>query len=403
MKALICAKLLKDPPAAPAGQDSLWVADTRLPGFCVDIRTRVSTFWFRWKDEERKRRQTKLGRHGTDLTIDQARRLAAEMRTKVATGKVPVEDRRRSLQTFAEFVEGQFTPHKLLRKREESWAEDLRMLRQRILPAFGGRRLTSVTTGDVQQFHNSIVTGGCTRSTANRFLALTKHIFSLAQLWDQIDRDPARAVKLFSEPPGRERFLTETEIAALVAALRDELDRVGAAASLFLLLTGARRGEVLKARWADIDLGQRSWRLPMTKSGRPLVRRLSGAAADLLATLPRAGADAPVFPHPRTGGHRRCVQKLWDRTCDTAGISDCRLHDLRHTFATLLANSNISQNTIQRMLGHSTPAMTARYSHATSGALVDAANIVATLVTAAVAQAPGDETLLHRVGPETVG
>ena len=381
MRALIGAKFAASLPSLPPGKRQIVVFDSKVAGFVLVILATVATFYYRWK-VGRVSHQIKIGRYG-DVTVAEARRQAEEYRGLVVAGKPPEGMTKKSGLTFAEFVTDHLKPHKELRKR--SWSEDARMIRHRLIPAWGDRQLSRIRTADIQKLCDNIVSReGRSKSTANRFVALTKNAFALARRWGLIDHDPALAVDLFDEPPGRDRVLSPVEIAALYGALQTISDLVGAVAILFLLVTGARSGEALAAKWRDISLDDRVWLVPVSKSGRPIRRHLSDMAASILAGLPHGDAEAPVFPSSRNGGHRRDLQRPWTRACEIAGITDCRVHDLRHSFASTLVNRGVPLFTIQKLLGHRSQTMTARYSHLVDANLIEATNLASDSVAAAI-------------------
>ena len=140
------------------------------------------------------------------------------------------------------------------------------------------------------------------------------------------------------------------------------------AANIFrlLLLTGARRSEVLSARWDQFDLTNGVWTKPGATTKQKTDHRvpLSAPARQLLSDLfAEAEEDAPfVFPS-RSGGHRVDVKREWAALCKTAGLKGIRLHDLRHSYASILASAGMSLPIIGALLGHTQPQTTARYSH----------------------------------------
>ena len=130
-----------------------------------------------------------------------------------------------------------------------------------------------------------------------------------------------------------------------------------------LLLTGARRGEVLSAKWADLDLEAGAWTKPGATTKQKTEHRvpLSAPVRALLASLPRSSEY--VFPGLRGAPRRVDLKRVWPKICEAAGIKGVRLHDLRHTYASVLASSKQSLPIIGALLGQTQPATTARYAH----------------------------------------
>ncbi len=381
MRANLTRGLLNAPPSIPEGKRKLQIFDQKTPGFLAEIRETCITFYMKWKDEAGRTRMLKIGRLGTDVTLEQARKRAVELRGQRAMGIDPYaeRERRRTEPTVAEFVDHHFMPHQKTRKR--SWREDEKLLFKRVTPVWGRRRLSTITTADVQRLHDGIVASGRTPATANRHLACVKRMFSLAVTWGELDRNPAQPVKLIRENNQRHRYLSKDEIAGLLAALTADSDQVGAAAIAFLLMTGARVSEALGARWSNIDAARNAWLIPNPKGGRAVHKPLSEAVLALLRQVPRVEGNPYLFPGHRDGERRTCLRNTWKRVCKAAGIEGCRLHDLRHTYASLLVGSGASPFVVQQLLNHSTPTMTQRYAHLAPGHLLEAANLAGRLVT----------------------
>ena len=166
----------------------------------------------------------------------------------------------------------------------------------------------------------------------------------------------------------------------LTKALADYRDQTVANIIRLLLLTGARSGEVLAARWADIDLKEGIWTKPGATTKQKTEHRvpLSAPAMQLLASLPNDNEF--VFPG-RGGGHRTDLKKPWPKICKAAKIAGVRVHDLRHTYASLLASAGFSLPMIGALLGHTQPQTTARYAHLFDDPLRKATESVGAIIT----------------------
>jgi integrase len=208
-------------------------------------------------------------------------------------------------------------------------------------------------------------------------------MFSLAIGWDLRPDNPCKGIAKNPENR-RERFLTPAELDRLMAALTAH-PRQSADAVRMLLLTGARRGEVLGATWDQFDLVAGVWTKPasMTKQGRLHRIPLNAAAMQLLREM-RDRADGPtLFPGRGRSTPQTTLKKFWASVCRDAGIQGVRLHDVRHSYASYLAGAGLSLPVIGALLGHSSPATTARYAHLADGALRIATEKVGAIVTAA--------------------
>ena len=141
-----------------------------------------------------------------------------------------------------------------------------------------------------------------------------------------------------------------------------------------LILTGARKREVLDAQWQDFDLERRLWRIPMTKAGKARHVPLSDGALTILSTMPKDVNCPWAFANPKTLKPYVSIFCAWSTARKQAGLSDVRIHDLRHSFASLLVNSGRTLYEVQHLLGHTQVKTTQRYAHLSQDTLLAAAN-----------------------------
>jgi len=191
---------------------------------------------------------------------------------------------------------------------------------------------------------------------------------------DGITVNPTLGCKLFDDPPTKERFLSQTEAHALHQAVRYSQNQMLQYIVPMLILTGARKREVLDAKWEDFDLERRQWRIPVTKLGRPRHVPISDAVLELLALVPKKPGLDYVFANPRTGKPFVSIFCAWDTARTSAGLEEVRIHDLRHSFASFLVNAGRSLYEVQKLLGHTQIKTTQRYAHLSQQTLLDAAN-----------------------------
>jgi integrase len=240
-----------------------------------------------------------------------------------------------------------------------------------------------VTFSDVDRLHRKITKRGASY-VANRVVALLSKMFALAMRWQYRADNPAKGIERNQEEK-RERYLSPEELARLGAALAKHKDK--AAANIFRLLsvTGARSGEVRAAKWADFDLEAGTWTKPASTTKQAKLHRipLNPPARLLLSELRKAAADDAEYLFPgRRGGYRVEVKADWAAVCKAARIKDARIHDLRHSFASVLASSGHSLPIIGRLLGHSQAATTQRYAHLQDDPLRKATDTAGAIVTA---------------------
>ena len=287
-----------------------------------------------------------------------------------------------------DFVRTVYIPH--IRMRKRSWEVDERILSQHILPVFAARSLRNISRKEVEKWLQHLAGQGLAPATCNRILSVFKSLCSLAVSWEAISRSPCRDVSGFPLRQMRERYLSHEEAQELLRALQCS-PRPEARAVQLLLLTGARKSEILRARWEHVHLEQHILTVPLSKSNRPRYIALSEDAIGILRELPRRPECPWLFPG-RTPGHPISdIYAFWDRLRRQLGLADVRIHDLRHTFASILVNTGHSLYAVQRLLGHSDPRITMRYAHLEQGALLAATDAVSGFLDIATAGADAPE------------
>jgi integrase len=327
--------------------------------FILDYRTKAG----------RKRRIT-IGSFPSWTTVG-ARDRAKELKRLVDQGHDPLGDieAEREAPTVAALIE-RFEAEHLPRKRPGTAADYKRMIKNHIAPHFGKSvKVADVTHDQVQQLHDRITKRGHLHR-ANRTIAVLSKMFSLAMRWNMRTDNPVRGLERHYEAK-RKRYVNGDELQRLIEALNQYPEQSTADIFRLLLLTGARRGEVLSMRWADVDLTAGKWIKPgsTTKQKTDHEVPLAAPVRLLLSNIrQRQTGNRPlgeyVFPGNGEAGHVVAVKKAWASICKSAEISGLRIHDLRHSFASHLASMpGSSLPLIGSLLGHSNPSTTARYSH----------------------------------------
>jgi len=320
-----------------------------------------------------------IGTHG-QITPDEARKLAQQALAAVARGEDPQAEKviRRSAKRLADVW--QRFEEEILPLRKPSTRYDYGLFWKNDISApLGGFDVDKITRSDIDRFHKRMRK---TPYRANRILSLLSRLMTLSEAWELRSQgtNPCRYVERFKEEP-RNRYLSTAEIGtlgrtmdAMVAA--NELSASAANAVRLLLLTGARLNEVLSSKWEWVDLDRKVIELPDSKTGaKPLF--LSDVAIDVLGHQRiEAGQSEYLFPGDSETGHMINLRKRWKKICGRAGFEGVRLHDLRHTAASVAVGQGLALPLVGRLLGHSQPRTTQRYAHVAHDPALDAANKV---------------------------
>ena len=370
----------------PQGQKKIDYFDSQQKGFLVEVRcSGRKTYYQRYRDERGRERQFKVGR-AEMLTTDQARRKGRSIFARALLGENPQQRRQelREIPTLAAFARDRYLPFVATYKR--SWKTDETVLRLHVLPALGRMPLDEITADDVVGLVARMLQDGYAAGTSNRAIVILRYLYNLVLKWKVpgITANPTAGIEMGSEVQ-RNRFLTREEAQALVAAISVDENETAANAILLLLLTGARRNEITQARWEHVLWNERKLFVPLSKSGKPRWIALSSAAIDLLTSLPRSDGNPFTFPSPVTGRPSPSLWFPWRRIRERAGLSDVRLHDLRHSFASFLVNEGVSLYVVQALLGHTNARTTQRYAHLVADTLAQATCIVDNILASSLA------------------
>jgi integrase len=335
-----------------------------------------------------KQRTFAIGRFGI-VSIADARKKARDIARAVSLGEDPLNTRddEKSCPTLDEFVDSLYFPFARVHKRSVS--TDARYYRHHLQPSFGRMRLNQITKVQITRLLQAKSAEGLAPATVNRVLVLLHFMFNKALEWTVpgLKENPARGVKSLPVNNKRERYLTPEEAGRLRKALEKSPNQTLSYALIFLLLTGARRQEALSARWSDIDLDRRIWRVPQAKSGKSRHIVLSDAALECLGRarefVASLGSTAQkrspfVFPSAKTGEPMTTLYKGWHNIRCQAGLRDLRIHDLRHSYASALVNNGVPLYEVQKLLGHASIKTTERYAHLSAGRLVESAAVAGT-------------------------
>ena len=382
----------------PAGSVSYF--DTDIKGFLLEHRSSGgATFYFRYRDTAGKIRLSRIGR-ADDVSVSDARAKAHKMKLMLTEGGDPKGESHRfkDIPTLRAFVRERYLPYVQTRKR--SWRLDEAMLRLHILPVFGDLKMNRITCSDIIAFQHHAHEKKYAAGTCNRLIILLRFIYNCAIKWDVVppQSNPCNGVDLFQDNGARERYLTQKEAQSLFQELdRNNNTQVSQIIQL-LLYTGARKREILDARWDEIDLHRHILTIPAARSKSKKTRHipLSDAAVSLLRSIPRENDMPWVFFNPVTRRPLVSIFYAWNSIRKKVGLPDVRLHDLRHSYASFLVNAGRSLYEVQKLLGHHDPKVTMRYAHLSPQAMLEAVNIIGSIV-----EQPIERTVIP-MGPKEI-
>ena len=350
----------------------LW--DSEISGFMCKITPMgKKSYFLYYRTQDRRQRRPKIGDHGV-VTCEQARNIAQRWLLEVSQGKDPSSEKqeRRSTPTVKELADQYMREH-APRKKASSQKEDQRLWDQFILPSLGTLKVSSIERSDIAKLHHSLQH---LPTTANRVRSLLSKALNLAELWGYRSNhsNPCLHTKKYTEQK-RERFLSQDEINRLIQALDAEEQNNEIPWPLhairLLLITGCRLNEILTLKWEEVDFDNQCLRLRDSKTGKKLIY-LSTAAIEFLKNIPQVEGNSYVICGGKEGAHLINLQKPWRRIRAKVELDDVRIHDLRHTFASIAASNGLSLPIIGALLGHKQTQTTARYAHLIGQPLIDA-------------------------------
>ncbi len=385
MSQRITDELVKNLTPPPKGNRIVY--DGKIAGFGIRITVAgVKSFVLNYRIGGRERRLT-IGPYGQDQwTVAAARKRAGELRRMIANGADPLAERieARTAPTVADLCQ-RFQDEHFPKTRPSTQLQYRQIIDNDILPALRHMKVAQVTFTDIDALHRKITKRGAPYR-ANRAMAVVSKMFSLAVKWGWRSDNPANGIERNQELK-RHRYLSPEELGRLTEALSQHKDEQAANIIRMLLLTGARSGEVRAARWEQFDLETGVWTKPGAATKQKTEHRvpLSAPARQLLGELHEAAKEGAEFVFPGRGnlGHRTDIKDNWAALCKTAEITGARIHDLRHSYASILASAGLSLPIIGALLGHSEPATTQRYAHLFDDPLRAATERVGAIVTGA--------------------
>lgn len=300
--------------------------------------------------------------HYPDVTIQQARTQAIFILKEIAEGKNPNEKKRKFRQemTLKELFD--MFMERYSKRVKKSWKYDEREIPKH-LGCWFNRKISTITKPQVQKLHEKIsIENGMYQ--ANRTLERLKSMYNRAIDWGWDGTNPCNGIKKNKEVK-RDRFLRPDELPRFFTALQNETNEVARNYIWMLLLTGARKTNVLAMRWDEIDFELQIWRIPDTKNGEPVNIPLTSLAMQLLKSIKHESEW--VFPSSTSSaGHLQDPKKAWNRILKQAEIENLRIHDIRRTLGSYQAITGASLHVIGKSLGHKSSISTQIYARLTT-------------------------------------
>jgi integrase len=389
--------------ALPIDTGERTVFDSGVPGFGIRVTANGRKIWIARARSGARRIKLNLGTF-PEKSLSQARAEAHAALRDIRDGKDPRAEkavRRAALEagqtTVAELAERWLKEYVRIKLKPRTVEDYERLVEQRIVPRLGALPVSAVSKSDVISFHASMAN---TPRRANYTVATFRALMTFAE--DVGLRpphsNPGKKLKMYRQGV-RERFLSEEEIGkaadAIVQAEAAGKITVHAAAALRLaMFTGARSGEITAVEWSHVDWPRKQIRLPDSKTNTPRTIHLSDAAIAVLKALPRVGRY--IAAGRRMAGQSdveplKNLSGAWIKTRAYAGLQDVRLHDLRHSYASLAAGRGVSLHMIGKLLGHKVPATTQRYAHLARDAVASVNDDLGAAMQAAIARGASPE------------
>lgn len=368
------------------GKKSIEAVDDQRTGLYVKVSNTSSVYYLRYKNLNGKTCHQKIARTD-EISLAEARSRVKQLKADIAAGNDPREaaQAKKALPTFGEFFNESYLPH--VKSRKRSWNKDESMFRVRLNDAFGSKKLNQITRREVVSFHTRLLeVDGLSPASCDHHLKLMRRMLNLAVEWEIIEKNPLSRIHLYKEDNKVENYLNEEQLRRLLQVLHNDKNRMTCMVMLFLLSTGARLNEALSAKWSQVDTENRVWVIPATNSKSKRIRSvpLNKSALDALDRTGTEGKFEHVFINHRTGNPLRSVHTGWKALREEAGLPHLRIHDLRHSFASMLVNNGRTLYEVQQILGHSVPIVTQRYAHLSSKTLQSASDAASNCIAEAL-------------------
>ncbi len=347
--------------------------DTHIRGFILTVRENGGrTYSLRYTDDRGTQRQLKIGDYEA-ITNEQARKAAQKYRAEVTLGGNPKQEKeqKKIIPLYAVLADEHLAFAKTHLRAPENTE---RVLRCHILPKWGRTPVDMMTSQAIAKWFADKREEGLAPATVEKIRIVLNRSFELALQWGTagVTTNPVRPIPRVKFNNAKERYLTQAEAERLQRAVKQSDNPQLRNIIGLLLLTGARKQELLKAKWEHVDLERRLWYIPVTKTGKPRHVPLSQAAIDIIEQLPRFDGCPWLLPNLNTLKPYSDIKRAWDTARRAAGLHNLRIHDLRHSAASFMINAGVDLYAVGKILGHADHQSTQRYSHLANDTLMKA-------------------------------
>ena len=343
-------------PNGGMSRDFRW--DTEIPGLAARIYpSGAKSFVFSYRVNGRKRLM-RIGRCST-MTLVQARKRAAKLDVAVSDDQDPLEarQRKRTASTVRDLVDAYIEDQKA--HGGKTWPKTKQRLDRHIPNGWWSRPAGGLSAADIATLHTRI--GKTAPYMANRVIETLRAMYGHTKKWGfDVSENPAEDIDKFKEVK-RKTHVSKEEFPALAQAIDTEPNIYIRSVLWLYLLTGARKNELLQARWDQVDWERCILNLPETKSGEAQIISLSKPAIAILQATPKLSGNPYIFPGKKERKHLVNISKAWSRIRKAAGIEDVRLHDLRRTVGSWLTKDSVDLNQIKEALRHASISTTLTY------------------------------------------
>lgn len=356
----------------PIDKSKVQYFDSELTGFMLEVKnTSSKTYYYRYRVNT----SQKMIRIGTttELNFQQAKEKYLELKENQTNPQEHSPQKEKPLITFLEFYNSYYLPY--IKAHIKSYETNISVFKNHILKDLSNTSMADLKKLDIKRLHNEMITiKNLSPATANKFLIFLSSAYKLANEFELLNSyNPCRGIKEFELNNQRQIFLTQSQTKRLLNEVNKSSNIHLKYIVPMLLLSGARKREVLDAKWCDFDNINNLWTIPLTKNGKKRILPITKSLQTILNQIPKDKTPY-LFASPLTLKPYISIYQSWNSARTKANLKEVRMHDLRHTYASALVNAKCSLYEVQVLLGHSTAKMTQRYAHLSNDALMKAAS-----------------------------